>query len=105
MWGGKGTAISYCLLIVLFGIKVSSIVNASMLLKYWSAFYFLCICFLIHPLFVGFHASNVLIIMSFLLALGLDESEKSTSIGYIYQNFSLYNKYIIACMVDPCFCI
>lgn len=40
LWGGKGTAISYCLLIVLFGIKVSSIVNASMLLKYWSAFYF-----------------------------------------------------------------
>ena len=92
LWGGKGTAISYCLLIVLFGIKVSSIVNASMLLKYWSAFIFLCICFLIHPLFVGFHASNVLIIMSFLLALGLDESEK-------VQALDIFTK-ILACIIS-----
>ncbi|MDE5678734.1 hypothetical protein [Phocaeicola sp.] len=91
LWGGKGTAIAYCLLLVLFRIKISSIIKTLISLKYLSTFVFLCICFLIHPLFTGFHVSNVFIIMSFLLALGLDETEKVKALDILTK--------ILACII------
>lgn len=91
LWGGKGTAMAYCLLVVLFGLKIHHIIKKMMLLECWSTFLFLCICFLIHPLFTGFHTSNILIIMSFLLALGLDDSEKVKALD-MFTN-------ILACIV------
>lgn len=83
LWGGIGTVLGYALLLCLTLLKYKKIGNIVSNFFYGSTFLLMCICFIVHPLFVGFHASNILIILSFIVALTLTDEEKIKALNCV----------------------
>lgn len=89
LWGGIGTAISYCCVLILLLSRYKSVLVILFKPKIYILFSCLIYCFVIHSLFVGFHTSNVIITLTFLLALTLDEHEKILSLRYLTRVLAL----------------
>lgn len=83
LWGGRGVSIGYILVLILALLRYRSLTLIFSNIFIFFLFALICLCFILHPLFVGFHTVNLLVILSFFVALSLSQLECRKTLDFL----------------------
>lgn len=83
LWGGIGISIGYVLVLILTLLRWRSLAIIFSNIFFFLLFALICVCFILHPWFTGFHTVNLLVILSFFLALSLSQLECRKTLEFL----------------------